>query len=141
MLKERFEVVMSQIRLDAGHIPIENGTGAEEISTEASISQLYGKSRILCLMVEVEETPLGVHLSRRSPRLARPSRLRPTRERTPGPHPYLPDPLAEKYRDKQFPWGLFDFNTVDHRTAAVKIDRLDAHIRCVVSRTGVSYRE
>ena len=58
---------MSQIRLDAGHIPIENGTGAEEISTEASISQLYGKSRILCLMVEVEELPLestsqGVHL-------------------------------------------------------------------------------
>jgi hypothetical protein len=32
--------------LDAGHIPIENRAGAEEIPMEASIGRSYGKSRI-----------------------------------------------------------------------------------------------
>jgi L-ascorbate metabolism protein UlaG (beta-lactamase superfamily) len=36
-------------------------------------------------------------------------------------------------------WGMFDFNTIDPREAAEKIARLDAGIRCVTPRIGVSY--
>jgi len=47
--KEGFEMVMRQKWLDARHIPIENGAGAEEIPMEASISQPYGKYRFVSL--------------------------------------------------------------------------------------------
>ena len=36
-------------------------------------------------------------------------------------------------------WGMFDFNTIDPREAAEKIARLDAGVRCVMPRVGVSY--
>jgi hypothetical protein len=44
--KESFEMMMIPKWLDAGHIPIENRAGAEEIPMEASIGRSYGKSRI-----------------------------------------------------------------------------------------------
>jgi hypothetical protein len=45
--KESFEMMMIPKWLDAGHIPIENRAGAEEIPMEASIGRSYGKSRAI----------------------------------------------------------------------------------------------
>jgi hypothetical protein len=45
--KEVLSMVLLPKWLDAGHIPIENRVGAEEIPTEASIGRPYGKSRLV----------------------------------------------------------------------------------------------